>query len=149
MYEVAPGVGRLALVRWRGAVAMDELVPFLGEVRAMVAAGPPHQVVCSDFRRCDGFPTAALDAIVWSVMRQDNPRIECSAFLVEEGNRRIREQFETMIAQGGHTGRRVFVATAPMLAWVSPRLNPAEAMHLTTFLERERSDRPPRARTGQ
>jgi hypothetical protein len=142
MYEVEPLVGRLALVRWRGPVGMDELIPFLGQVRNLVASAPARVVFCSDYRGSDPFPPAALDAIVWSVMRQDNPRLECSAFLVDPNNRALRAQFEAMFAQGGHPGRRLFTSAGPLLSWLAPRLDARETERLQAFLGRERSDRP-------
>ncbi len=76
-------------------------------------------------------------------MRQDNPRLECSVFLAEERNRVLCAQLESMFARSGHPGRRLFTSPAVLLAWLFPRLSPAEHERLQAFLGREGSDPPP------
>jgi hypothetical protein len=142
MFELE-AVGRLALMRWRGAISMDELLRVIGEFRSGTAAARVRIVACSDYRAAESFPVAALDAIVWSLMRQDNPHIECSVFLVDERNVVLCAQLESMFAQSGHQGRKLFTSVPPLVAWLRPKLSPPELQRIETFLGRERSERPP------
>ena len=142
MYEVEPCMGRLVLVRWRGPLSMDEFMPFLSRVRDVAVAAPGRLVFCSDYRGAESFPSAALEPIVWSLLRQDNPRTDCSVFLLDEENSTLRAQVESMLVQSGHPGRKIFTAAASLIAWIAPRLDTLEQRRLHTFLARERSERP-------
>ena len=142
MFEVE-STGRLALIRWRGAISMDELIHVIGDLRSGAAARRTQLIACSDVRAAESFPTVALDAIVWSVMRQDNPRVECSVFLVDERNRVLRGQLESMFTQSGHPGRKLFTSASALVTWLLPKLTSKEHERLQTFLGRERSERPP------
>ncbi len=140
MFEIE-SAGRLTLMRWRGALSMDELLRIIGDVRSGTAAAPVQVIACSDYRGAESFPEAALDAIVWSLLRQDNPHVACSVFLVDEDNVVLQGQLQTMLAQSEHEGRKLFTSVAALVAWLRPRVRPAELQKVQAFLEG--ASRPP------
>ena len=128
---VKQNVGKLAEVRYREPLTVDEMTVFMADVRRLVDAAMEPLVFCCDWRPIHRFEPVIADTIVW-IMRRDNPRIGANAVLVSEG--RFFDDVRRILSQAGNLRRRVFTSESSLAAWLDPMLTPLERDRRRAFL---------------
>ena len=124
-------VGKLAEVRYREPLTLDEMTVFMANVRRLVDAAKEPLVFCCDWRPVHRFEPAIADTIVW-IMRRDNPRIGANGVLTGDGP--IFEQVRRILVEAGNPRRRVFSSESSLAAWLDPMLTSPERDRRRAFL---------------
>jgi hypothetical protein len=134
MMQVKRRVGRLAEVRYRAPLTLDELFAFMAGVRGLVEAATSPLVFCCDWREIEKFDATFIDTLVWT-MRRDNPRVAANALLVGASNTVIFEQVSAIVRDAGSPNRRVFRTQRDLVAFLDPLLDGAERRRRDEFLD--------------
>lgn len=99
----------------------------------MISACPRDAVVVADLRRIGVLPPELAD-VLSEMMRSRNSRIERDAILVRQGEL-LGLQLERVVANSGHSERRIFRDAAALIHWLDERLDAAERARLRAFLD--------------
>jgi hypothetical protein len=131
MMKVQQTVGRLVEVRIASPVVLED---FPGLIAGLQQAMAPHPkvVFCVDWREATVF-TPEVSARFLEIMKNDNPKIERSAFLI--GKKAIfGMQLERLIASAGSPNRKTFRESFDLGVWLAHVLTPLERVRLVQFM---------------
>ncbi len=98
MVVVEQHVGKLLEVRYRPPLALDQLADSAVRIRDLVGAARAPVAICTDWRSVTLFDDDTVDAMVWT-MRRDNPKILCNALLLPPGNKAFIAQVGTSFSR--------------------------------------------------
>jgi len=126
-------VGRLLEVRAVLPILLDEIPSLQASVRAIFEQAPRLVVAILDARNYGIEPPTAADLFLQQI-KQDNPRIERSAFLIEPGQSLLGLQLDRVIREAGNPNRRLFRDAEAATAFLRPSLTPEESARLDAFL---------------
>jgi hypothetical protein len=131
MMDVRVRLGKLAEVRFKPPLGVDELSAFMANIRKVVQESVDPLVFCCDWRTIDSFEPMVADTIVW-IMRRDNPRIAGNGLLVRTP--KLFAQVEGILRDANNASRRVFRDEIALKAWLEPQLNADERKRRDEFL---------------
>jgi hypothetical protein len=134
MMSVERRMGRLAEVRFRAPLSVDELSAFVARVRGFVEEAQSPLVFCCDWREVDSFDATFIDTIVWT-MRRDNPRVDANGVLVSAANAALFEQVTSLLRDARNPNRRVFRRRTELAEFLDPLLDSAERKRRDEFLD--------------
>lgn len=126
-------VGRLLEVRAVLPIAIEDIPTLRESVRAIFERAPRLVVAILDARAYGIEPPDAADHFLKTI-REDNPRIERSAFLIEPDQSLLSLQLERVIREAGNPNRRLFRDVSSATAYLRPSLTPEESARLDAFL---------------
>ena len=132
-------VGRLLEVRQVAPLTFEDFERFHRQVSSVISACPSEAVVVADLRRIGVLPPELAD-VLSEMMRSRNSRIERDAILVRQGEL-LGLQLGRVVANSGHSERRIFRDAAALIHWLDERLDEAERARLRAFLEEVETDR--------
>lgn len=133
MHYVARKVGRLLECRIVSPITEDEAKSFAMEVRALLLGFAERQALgCVDLRGAHVFSPEVSDLFT-AVMRNDNPRIERSAFVVHPGAL-FGIQIERMLREAQNPARRTFREVAGARAYLGEEMTDPERRRTAEFL---------------
>jgi hypothetical protein len=148
MMQVERHVGRLAEVRYRAPLTLDELSGFIARVRGLVEKAASPLVFCCDWREIERFDGTFIDTLVWT-MRRDNPRVAANGVLVGASNKPLFDQVSGIVREARNPNRRVFRTRRDLVAFLDPLLDDAERRRRDEFLDESRSLSEPSMPTAQ
>lgn len=147
MMQVQHHIGRLAEVRYRAPLTVDELFAFITQVRAIAESDDPN-VFCCDWREIDVFEPTFFDTLVWT-MRRDNATLIANGILISPDKPRVLEQVTRILKDAHSDKRRVVTTRADLARFLDPHLTLAERRRRDEFLDgiepRESARRLPRS----
>ena len=133
MVRVERNVGRLI----EGAVAtpidIAEAESAVQRIRLTVLSAPARAICCIDATGLTLLPSQVSETFV-ALFTRDNPRIECSAFLLSRRASGVGLQLDRMLREAGHPARRSFDDRDTMSAWLDTMLTAEERAQLRVFL---------------
>jgi hypothetical protein len=138
MMQVEQRVGRLAEVRYRAPLTLDELSEFMVRVRGLVEKATSPLVFCCDWREIESFDGTFVDTLVWT-MRRDNARVAANGVLVSASNTPLFEQVSAIVREARSPKRRVFRTRRELVTFLHPLLDGAERRRRDEFLDETRS----------
>jgi hypothetical protein len=144
MMQVEMRVGRLLEVRAYLPIRVEEIPKLVKTLAAIYERAPRLVVAILDARAYGIEPPEAVKHFVEAI-RRDNPRIERSAFVIDQGQNLLGLQLDRVIREAGSPNRRLFRDIAAATAFLSPSLNEEERARLDAFLG-ERWSAPPSPR---
>ncbi len=136
MVVVEQHVGKLLEVRYRPPLALDQLADSAVRIRDLVGAARAPVAICTDWRSVTLFDDDTVDAMVWT-MRRDNPQILCNALLLSPGNTAFIAQVGKILQQAGNPSRRAFTNLPDLQMYVDPLLTASERTRLSAFFAAE------------
>jgi hypothetical protein len=141
MMRVEMRVGRLLEVRAYLPIRVEEIPKLVKTLAAIYERAPRLVVAILDARAYGVEPPETVKFFIEAIKR-DNPRIERSAFLIEQGQNLLGLQLDRVIREAGNPNRRLFRDVPAATAFLSPSLNEEERTRLDTFLTEPTSDPP-------
>jgi hypothetical protein len=129
-------VGRLVEIIITGSMSDDEAQQFRTRMFLTLSSLPGRGVLVGDVRRCKMFTTDVSDKMV-AMMKQDTPKVERSAFLVQDNV--FARQVERIVADAAREARAAgrpppprqsFRDVREMHAWVGEVLTDVERARL-------------------
>ncbi len=133
MYYVELKVGRLFEARFEAPVTMAEVKGAVLRTRTLLLSRSERVIGCTDLRK-NKLTDDEVTATFVQMLKQDNPKIERSAFLVSPADPVYCLQIERMLREAGNPARRAFRDPARMFAWLSDALTPAEMARARAFV---------------
>ena len=134
MMEFGHAVGRIATVRFLAPLTEDEVFALGFKARSLFTQVARPAVFCTDVRAAGVLPTGVAERLI-QMMRADNPGVERNALLVGDGSL-LALQFDRMLREAAHPGRRTFRDPGAAITWLSEVLDLHEQAALRTFLSR-------------
>jgi hypothetical protein len=131
--SVARNVGRLFELRTTSPVGVDEIATFTQRFAALLASTAGRVVTCLDLRESPVLLPQVSEQML-ALLRQSNPRVERSAFLLAGGHATLSLQVERLIREANNHNRRAFRAVPELQAYLAVALDPAEQARLAAFL---------------
>jgi hypothetical protein len=141
MMQVEMRVGRLLEVRAYLPIRVEEIPKLVKTLAAIYERAPRLVVAILDARAYGIEPPETVKFFVEAIKR-DNPRIERSAFLIDQGQNLVGLQLDRVIREAGNPNRRLFRDVATATAFLSPSLNEEERARLDAFLALRMSEPP-------
>ena len=135
MFTSEHHVGRLIELRIRSPITVDELQELRASQIRHVLSIDEKFISVTDLRRAFVFPPAIADGFL-SLMKQANPRLDRSAFLVSD-SATFSLQAERILTELGNPDRRAFREADDLELWLSQVLTDAERRRLRRFLVNE------------
>lgn len=132
MFLAENKVGRLIATRLISPLTADEVDECIGVVRRMVL-GQRSVVFCVDLQYMPVLAPEAADKFL-VMMRQDNPRVERTGYLMASRLSTPALQMERLIREANKPVRRIFYAPDGLKAYLGEVLTPAEKTWLEVFL---------------
>lgn len=132
MWTVEKKTDRLVVITISSPFGHDDLAPFQAAVGKLLTEVPGRVVTCMDLRHSVVLAPEVADALV-GLMRRDNPRIERTAFLLND-NAVMGMQVARMIREANNPSRRTFHDSAQLIAWLEENLTPSELQILHQLL---------------
>ncbi len=131
MYTIENRVGKLVELRIAAPIAAEELPLLLAEHQG-ITEKLGRFVTAVDLRRATLVPLEVAERFT-GLMRGSNPRLERSAFLLNE-SALFSLQLERLIREAGDSNRRTFRAPEELVTWLGQVLSEAEQARLGEFL---------------
>ena len=135
MVRVERNVGRLIEGAVATPIGVTEAEGAVQRIRLTVLSAPARAICCIDATGLTLLPAPVSEAFV-ALFTRDNPRIECSAFLLSRRASGVGLQLDRMLREAGHPARRSFDDREAMGAWLDPMLTPEERAQLRRFIDR-------------
>jgi hypothetical protein len=104
----------------------------LAAIAQLVASAPFRVVGLLDISRVRVFGREDAELLV-AVMREDNPRVERTAILIN-GEALFGMQMERLVRAAALPRRQVFRAAGPAIAWLAEILNREEVARARAFM---------------
>jgi hypothetical protein len=132
MFVAENKAGRLIATRLISPLTADEIDECITLIRRMVLS---HRsvVFCVDLQHMPVLAPDAADKFL-VMMRQDNPRVERTGYLMSSRLTTTALQMERLIREANKPVRRIFYAPGPLKTYLGEVLTPAEAARLEAFL---------------
>lgn len=132
MFTLERHTGRLVELRIVAPVERPNIPVIAARFREIVAHTNTSLVFATDLRTVGIFPPEAAESFL-NTLKNDNPKIERSAFLVGDGAL-IGMQIERLLREADHPARRAFREATELTLWLSEVLQDGERARLRTFL---------------
>ncbi|RYE89159.1 MAG: hypothetical protein EOO75_12295 [Myxococcales bacterium] len=133
MILVERNVGRLIEGVVATPIDVAEAEAGVQRIRLTVLSAPARAICCIDATGLKLLPSSVSETFV-ALFTRDNPRIECSAFLLSRRASGVGLQLDRMLREAGHPARRSFDDRDAMSAWLEPMLTIEERDRLRAFL---------------
>ena len=140
MIRVSRNVGRLIEAFVASPITVNEAESTVQQVRLTILGAPAKAVCCIDATGLTLMPDEVSEAFV-SLFTRDNPKVECSAFLIAKRASGVGLQLGRMLRQAGHPARRSFDDRDELEGWVGTFLAADERAQLGRFLRSFGGDR--------
>ncbi len=131
MWTVQNSVGRLVEARLT-TTDSNSAAACLAAIAQLVASAPFRVVGLLDVSRVRVFGREDAELFV-AVMREDNPRVERTAILIN-GDALVGMQMERLVRAAALPRRQVFRAAGPAIAWLAEVLSPEEVARARAFM---------------
>jgi hypothetical protein len=131
MWTVQNDVGRLVEARLTTGDS-TEVAACLSAITGIVVRATRPVVGLFDVSQIRVLGRAEADLLL-KVMRDDNPRVERTAILVQ-GDALLEMQIERLIRASASPNRKAFRLAGHAVRWLSPSLGPTELARLQLFL---------------
>lgn len=132
MWSVEHKVGRLVHVVVGSPFSMEDVEPMFQKLGRVMTAFEGRVVGCTDLRHATVLAPDVAAAVI-NFLRRDNPKIERSAFLVND-SALLGMQMTRILREAGNPSRRSFHDPDQAISWLTEVLNPAEQVELRHFL---------------
>lgn len=131
MYTMESRVGRLVEIRVQPPLSLDELRGFHPQITRLFARVGGQVVGVTDLRNARVFNPDVADRLM-TIIRNDGPRVDRSAFLVGE-SATFSMQIARVIREAGAPSRRAFLDPEEAITWLSEVLTQPEVRRLREF----------------
>jgi len=132
MFSVEARVGRLIEIRLVTPISMKDVEGARAALVRVLQRLSGKVVLVSDITRATLFTPEEADLML-EIFKADNPRVERSAFLLDDGTD-FHRQLQRLIAQAKNSMRRAFQDPDELKAFLVTALTDEEHGRLTRFL---------------
>lgn len=132
MFSVEARVGRLIEIRLVTPISMKDIQGVRAGLVQLFQRFPGKLVCVADLTRSTLFTPAEAD-LVLEVLKADNPRLELSAFLLDD-SAALHQQIQRLFAQAKNPARRAFQDPDALKAFLVTALTDEEHGRLARFL---------------